>query len=83
MKIHIKSFTGKANDSTITLVEDGKEIENISAVDIQFRPGKEVTATLQFGFLPVDVIAKAVVSEQHLRELAAAHGFDLVKKQQL
>ncbi len=80
MKIRIKSESGMPCAGIIT-TEDGTELEHICAVDISIRPNESIKARLEFTLVPLSILAEAVVSEEHLRELAAAHGFDLVKKE--
>lgn len=80
MKIRIKSEDGMPSATVVTL-EDGTRLENIAAVDVRIRPDEFITAQIEFIIPAVDFVAEATVSESHLRELAAAHGFDLVKKE--
>lgn len=78
MKINIKS-DGGAN-TTIT-TEDGKALPCCVAADISIRPEQIVEAQLRFVLPAIDLKGcEATVSEAHLRELAAAHGFDLVRR---
>ena len=80
MKIRFKNESG-IPDEKLIIVETGEELENVTAVDIKVRPGEPIMATLEFCFPHTDIVAGVTVSEEHLRELAAAHGFDLVKKE--
>lgn len=80
MKIRINTGDGVPGEDTIRL-EDGSALENVSAVDIRIRAGEFILATLEFLLPKHDMAVEATVTEKHLRELAEAHGFDLVKKQ--
>lgn len=80
MKIHINTGDGIPNEMTLTM-DDGSPLENVFAVDIKIRPGELILATLEFLLPRVDFDVKATVTEAHLRELAEAHGFDLMKKE--
>jgi len=79
MKIRIQTKEGVPDDDTITL-DNGDILENVGSVDISIRPGELIIATLTFLLTRSDMTIDATVSEEHLRELAFAHGFDLVEK---
>ena len=76
MWIRVKTYGGAVELTQ----DDGTPIEKILSVDIRIRPLEPVTAALQFLMPFSDVVVNATVSEKHLRELADAHGFDLVKR---
>ena len=76
MWIRVKTYGGAVELTQ----DDGTPIEKILSVDIRIRPLKPATAELQFVMPFSDVVVDATVSEKHLRELADAHGFDLVKR---
>lgn len=79
MKIRITSDGSGSNTSVTT--EDGTPLMHCMAVDVSIRPEEVVKATLVF-MLPITDMKgfEVTVSEAHLRELAEAHGFNLVKK---
>lgn len=79
MRLNIKNTTGDCFDTEF-VTESGEKLSNIATADITFRPNHAVVAKLQFLVPNVDCRAEATVSEEHLRALASAHGFDLVKK---
>lgn len=79
MRIHINTGDGFPDAKTLTL-DDGSALKNVSAVDIKIRPMEPIIAILQFLLPGADLNVEATVTEEHLRELADAHGFDLVKK---
>lgn len=80
MNIHIDLPSGKTtNDLSITL-DDGSKLTTMVKVDIRLRKNEIPSATIEFSLPGINTDAEVTVSKEHLEELAAAHGFDLVKK---
>ena len=79
MNLIIANKSGSSVDTTVTLL-DGTPLLNISALDVGFRPNMPVLAQVSYLMPRVDVIGSVTVEETHLRELAAAHGFELKRK---
>lgn len=80
MRINVSCPSGHSNEVVIT-TEKGEAIDKVKALDIRMRPGEPVTAELAFLVPGVEtMLCEATVSEAHLRELAEAHGFDLVAR---
>lgn len=80
MRVRIVSEKGTNSSASIAL-EDGTELRNVMSANIRMEPGEVHTATLTFSMPLIDCDAVATVSEEHLRELATAHGFELVRKE--
>ena len=80
MRIRVSSPDGTAANGRIEL-EDGTELQHVTEVAIRGdAAGGVFCAIVTFALPIVDVKGmEATVSEDHLRELAAAHGFDLVR----
>lgn len=81
MKIRISSPDGTAANAKVEL-EDGSRLDHVTDIVIRGsgRSGV-ITADLRFSCPGLDFAGlSATVSEEHLRELAAGHGFDLVKR---
>lgn len=83
MNINISCPTGITSDTRVTT--DNGELHNLAHMVLTFEPDKEVVALLTFLLPRLDSLnrVRATVSEQHLRELADAHDFDLVKRDQI
>jgi hypothetical protein len=79
MRIHIKCLDGCSASAEI-ITPGGERLTSIKAIDISLRAGEPVEASLQFLVPGVDAGCEATVSEAHLVELAAAHGYDLVPR---
>jgi len=78
MFLNIKNSTGYGNDTEITL-KDGTALKSVSDETIRISADGMVVAELKFIVPRIDCNAEATVSEEHLRELAHAHGFKLIK----
>lgn len=63
----------------VVRTENDEMLGHITAVDIGIKAGELPTAKLTFMLPVVDVHAHATISEEHLRQLAQAHGYNLVK----
>lgn len=81
MKINIKSEDGSTGNAEVTL-EDGSRLDGVERIVIDAK-GSDGVIRAQLTFFCPKVLMKsmpAFISEDHLRELADAHGFDLVKR---
>jgi len=79
VKVHIVSADGICDNAVIAL-EDGTRLAHVMALDLVLRPKELVKAQVTFSLPRVDVVGEVTVSEEHLRELAAAHGYDLKRR---
>jgi len=79
MHVTIKNKGGFFDASTIHL-QDGTPLTEVSRVKILIESGIPNEAEVTFLLPIVDIDAEVTVKEEHLKELAEAHGFDLVKK---
>ena len=79
MKVHIVSEDGISANTRIEL-EDGTPLRNVAALSLLFSIGKVVQAEATFVLPRVDVIGHVTVTEEHLRDLAAAHGYELKRR---
>lgn len=80
MKINIKSEDGTASNASIT-TDDGAPINGVERIRLDVRGGEAMRAELTFWMPKVNFRGVlAFVTEEHLRELADALGFDLKKR---
>ncbi len=80
MKVTIKSEDGTAAGCDVSLEGGGSIAAAVQTIDIRVRPGDVITAQIKFALPKINTLATVTVSEEHLRELCQAHGFDLVKR---
>lgn len=80
--MRIKIEAGLSDNGRVTLAS-GELLEHITHCDISLNAIKGPVATLRFIVPDISVHAQATVSEEHLRELAAAHGYALVRQEEL
>lgn len=78
MKIWIKNTDGIGENTEVNHLA-GDPVE-VTAIDIRIRMKEIVSANLQFALPGIDTVAEVTISKEHLKELAAAHGFGLVAK---
>lgn len=79
MRITIENKDGVANN-TIIKTADGVVLGSVSGIVLRIVAGEALRAETTFLVPGVEAAADVTVSEAHLRELASAHGFDLVAK---
>jgi len=76
MKVQVKS---NGVDGEVTL-EDGTPLKGVTHAHVFIGAGQPTVVTLGFTLPLVDVVGHATVSEEHLTELAKAHGFILKRR---
>lgn len=80
MKINLTCEDGIAANAVLTL-EDGTPVHGVERIKLDVKGHEPVRAELTFWLPKLAFKSLPVgVSEEHLRELADAYGFDLVKR---
>ena len=82
VKIVPPNHDGKINTGLGLKVfnSEGSEIYGVATVDVSFRPGEAVNATIGLAAAMDECNAEILLDECTLRRSAEALGFDLVKK---
>lgn len=78
--MRIKIESDGAGTGTKIHHEDGTEIRGVSRIDLRIEAGAPNQAIVRFCIPTVTAFAEARMLPEHLRELAEAHGYDLVPR---